>query len=361
VDPEWFMRLVYFRTGQIQKLLYQHIMYELRQAKIERGEPHDDTPRADLLFLLRMTREMEATDPRDKLYALLGVDDVRDIPVHPNYQHSVLQVYTDFTVDYIKTRADLEILAEAGIGIPKRDLQLPSWVPDLRRFGSLFVGDGHTSLDHRASSNHLLNPRIDASRSLLSAAGFVCDVIPAHDEPRELEPCIEEWAKLALSSTCAHPTGMARVQVFFRNMIADTSGYGFGRPEFRDEKEWKDFVDLAKGFMTVSGTRALIYHEKASNSSGEVQYTEKFTRWFMKVLDNSRHAQMLQVFLKLVPDKPVTKTDRELLQPFLASTSPHGEIPWPDEPPTREEEIQSGIRFVEHAMTRTVGKNFFIT
>jgi hypothetical protein len=118
VDPEQLTRLVFFGTGQISRLQYQHLMHDIRRTLIQRDQPHEDIARMDLLQLLRMTRDMEATDPRDKLYALLGLDDIRDIPVHPNYQHSELKVYTDFAVDYIKTRANLEILADAGIGIP---------------------------------------------------------------------------------------------------------------------------------------------------------------------------------------------------------------------------------------------------
>jgi hypothetical protein len=154
---------------------------------------------------------------------------------------------------------------------------------------------------------------------------------------------------------------MARVQVFFRTMIADTSGYGFGRPDFKDEKDWKDFVDLARGFMIFSGGRSTEYHERSSDSSRAIQFTEKYKRWLMKALDNSQHAVLLQMFLKLVPDEPVAKTDRELLQPFLASTSPRGEIPWPDRKPTEEEEKQSAIRYVEHAERRTMRKSFFVT
>jgi hypothetical protein len=141
-------------------------------------------------------------------------------------------------------------------------------------------------------------------------------------------------------------------------MIADLSGYGFGRLEFKNEKEWRDFVDLARGFMTFLGSRSTEYLRR--DSSG-VELTEKCHRWFAHVLDNSMHARFLQMFLKLVPDEPAAKTDRELLQPFLAST--HGELPWPhkDRKMTLEEEKQSSIRYMEHAERRTMRKSFFVT
>jgi hypothetical protein len=59
-------------------------------------------------------------------------------------------------------------------------------------------------------------------------------------------------------------------------MIADVSGYGFGRPEFKNEQDWKEFVDLARGFMAFSGSRSTIYIEK--NSSG-LHFNEKCLRW----------------------------------------------------------------------------------
>jgi len=74
-------------------------------------------PRMDLLELLRSTATCEATNPKDKLYALLGMDVVKDVIVKPNYGDSVEKVFTDFAVNCIQTRSTIEILHIAGIGL----------------------------------------------------------------------------------------------------------------------------------------------------------------------------------------------------------------------------------------------------
>jgi len=363
VSGEDLFRLVFPGARQIGRFQLQHLMREHHRTCTERGEPpHDDVPLMGLLELLSITRHMEATDPKDKLYALLGVDEIQDIPVQPNYTHSVNKVYTDFAVNWIRIRSSLDILVDAGIGIPKRDLQLPSWVPDHRKLGMFSKGEDFISRDHRASGDWKPNPRIDDSDLLLSVSGFICDVVTSMHEPsKRLDQRTEQWANLALGYTSTHPTGLPRLQVFFRTMIADVSGYGFGRPEFKNEQDWKEFVDLARGFMAFSGSRSTIYIEK--NSSG-LHFNEKCLRWWLAHdLDNSSHARFLQMFLKLVPDEPVAKTDRELLQPFLRPTSQHTEIPWPhnDKKPTFGEDMQSAVRYVLRAESSTMRKTFFVT
>src|SRR5437016_10532826 len=86
----------------------------------------------DLPFMLELTKPLESTDPRDKIYALLGVDEVKDIILVPDYTKSISQVYTEFK--YIRTEQDLSIVCEGGIGILRVEplLELPSWVPDFR-------------------------------------------------------------------------------------------------------------------------------------------------------------------------------------------------------------------------------------
>lgn len=56
------------------------------------------------------------------------------------------------------------------------------------------------------------------------------------------------------------PTGIPQVQAYFRTLIADDSGFGYGKPGFRNEDCAKKFFDLAVGFM---------WRMRKSNNIGE--------------------------------------------------------------------------------------------
>jgi hypothetical protein len=88
----------------------------------------NDGPRR-LLDLLDSAWRLGASDPRDKLFALLGLvkDEVRaDIP--SDYTKSVHKVYIDVARFLIRTERDFYIFSYAGLGNVGQ-LGLPPWVP----------------------------------------------------------------------------------------------------------------------------------------------------------------------------------------------------------------------------------------
>jgi hypothetical protein len=191
---------------------------------------------------------MQATDPRDQLYSFLGLDEAHDIPVIPNSEHSMHKVYTEFAVNCITARSNLEILIYAGIGYALRDSQLPSWVPDLRVLESTL----HLPEKECASGKYNWVPQIDATHSLLSTVGLVCDTIVACSPPEDELNTQSQRAVLAQNSCYDHPTGLSTAQIFFRTMTEDRAGYGFGRPGFKNEEKKEQFFDLVRGFVLLS-------------------------------------------------------------------------------------------------------------
>ena len=103
---------------------------------------------AGLEALLTQTRYCRCSDPRDRIFAILGLVDKKEADIHiePDYTQSVGKVYKDVAVEYIQKRRNLEILSYCGMRdkksgltcwIPKwavptelQDRQMPSWVPD---------------------------------------------------------------------------------------------------------------------------------------------------------------------------------------------------------------------------------------
>jgi hypothetical protein len=85
-----------------------------------------------LARLLQSCTYFGSTDPRDKVFALLGLaadDSAREIL--PDYETSPCQVYT-LTATYLlkKAKDPLDVLSHSGIGLKRGLHDLPSWVPD---------------------------------------------------------------------------------------------------------------------------------------------------------------------------------------------------------------------------------------
>lgn len=81
--------------------------------------------------LMELARHADATDPRDKVYSLLGLmDPLLATAIDVNCQLPVEQVFEDFTREVIKYSNSFEILRQ-GNGITRP--LWPSWVPDFTR------------------------------------------------------------------------------------------------------------------------------------------------------------------------------------------------------------------------------------
>ena len=79
-----------------------------------------------LLELLRLTRKYNATDERDKVFALHGVvTNLSSISAAVDYSKSWEEVYTDVTVHELMQKRTLSILADAGICTYSKNPELP--------------------------------------------------------------------------------------------------------------------------------------------------------------------------------------------------------------------------------------------
>ena len=84
-----------------------------------------------LLALLDKYRTSESTDPRDKVYALMGIAEPQDIcslNLKVDYQLSVAEVFVLLAVSYLQRDGNLDILSYVHYGSNIKEL--PTWVPD---------------------------------------------------------------------------------------------------------------------------------------------------------------------------------------------------------------------------------------
>jgi heterokaryon incompatibility protein (HET) len=144
-----------------------HSVFYLNKRRVSRSENN----LAALGVVIIDHRSTSASDPRDKIYALIGIANRQKEPslehwrmIQPSYRISVEQVYTSATRAICLYRKSLNfVLTCREHGYRRKIISLPSWVPDysadavidsiLKRGGSPSTYDasnGHQWQDHRA-------------------------------------------------------------------------------------------------------------------------------------------------------------------------------------------------------------------
>lgn len=86
-----------------------------------------------LLDMLWQFRSLQATNPRDKVHAFLGLipeDDPVHLSVRPDYEIDVDRCYTHAARTCIMQRRNLDLLATERFLASGLAAELPSWVPD---------------------------------------------------------------------------------------------------------------------------------------------------------------------------------------------------------------------------------------
>ncbi|KAK3385530.1 hypothetical protein B0H63DRAFT_473086 [Podospora didyma] len=129
-----------------------------------------------LSWLLRTTKAFRATDPRDKVYALLGLVRKRDqaFIVRPDYSLPKESVFTSLVIAAIKDMLSLEILE--GNRKLTNDFG-PSWIPELQDGASTGPSLLNSQGDYRASAELEADVSVDEQASLLSVRGFRLGVV----------------------------------------------------------------------------------------------------------------------------------------------------------------------------------------
>jgi hypothetical protein len=84
----------------------------------------------DLYRLLSMADNFDATDPRDKVFALLGLTNPSS-QLKADYGQSIAKVYTSAALNILEEHGDLRSF-EWFDGHDDKSSDLPSWVPDFR-------------------------------------------------------------------------------------------------------------------------------------------------------------------------------------------------------------------------------------
>ncbi|CZR44011.1 uncharacterized protein FPRO_13819 [Fusarium proliferatum ET1] len=82
-----------------------------------------------LYLLVSLTTCCQATDPRDKIFALLGLAGVRAYGITPDYHKAESTVFAEFALRVISEERNLEILNYTDIKEPNDKERRPLWAP----------------------------------------------------------------------------------------------------------------------------------------------------------------------------------------------------------------------------------------
>ncbi|KAK4445233.1 HET-domain-containing protein [Podospora aff. communis PSN243] len=140
------------------------------QQETESGNTHLDTFSA-----IQISRSVDATNPRDKIYGLLALmpNDLTQ-HIHPDYTAPVADVYASFARLTIEQTKSLEILRMVAPPKPTSTLSLPSWIPDFTTPHELCsLG----SVPHRASGTTTPTVSFPSSSSSITTRGLLIDTI----------------------------------------------------------------------------------------------------------------------------------------------------------------------------------------
>lgn len=169
--------------------------------------------------LANMLRDLEAVDPRDKIYGSLGVT---DLSIIPDYSKSVKEVYVEAAKILMEERFE-SVLALSGRQKPNmagiQPVDVPSWVPDWSQ-----STPGFFSLDHpfMASRNPPAGPAPVIDGYSLHCSGVMCDEVVAVEPTLKPGDCLKFCCDYIASRTSEkYPSGIPHLRALFLVLLAD--------------------------------------------------------------------------------------------------------------------------------------------
>ncbi|ETI27095.1 hypothetical protein G647_09777 [Cladophialophora carrionii CBS 160.54] len=191
-----------------------------------------------LRMLIDTHRHTNATDPRDKVYAFLGLASRTSSStnqIEPNYETSTRQVYIDAACSLLRTYGNLYLLSHVQDRSLTKTKGLPSWVPDYSVPLSPYPLDFRGRCNWSACGNMKWMPPKDVTtldRGLLPVQGFHIDTISETAiMPYEATDAGEPWASIVnmvsnLPSPYPLPSlkgaPISRIDVLWRTLTTNT-------------------------------------------------------------------------------------------------------------------------------------------
>lgn len=188
--------------------------------------------------LLYSTGIFEASDPRDKIYSLLGIRGARISSratkhIQVDYKKSIQEVFIETTKAIVLGEVSFNICGLNGSFSSKTITGLPSWVPDYTSsFTSIATSfsrpDPPSPYSASGDSEPVAIWPYENQEHILMASSYKAGTIVMIAQHTILEnvplaPLISEWTSLASRCGPDYVTGEFTPDVFWRTCVADTT------------------------------------------------------------------------------------------------------------------------------------------
>lgn len=218
------------------------------------------------VFLVNQWRFREATDPRDKIYALMGLCPSGKLPSMEkcNYDMSAVDVFCGLSFDLMRSEQDLfPLIMDPRLEIGKATPGIPRWVLDASHISEwntdwfhLFAWDHYNAHGGRALDLSKIPSRQEDVSHMLEVEGVFVDTIEVVGEPaiptrdQEIDhqtrrEQLRTWEALAeqhikrgtYKSSELYPGGYTLRQAFGRLILGDLLRNGEQRVEAPADEE----------------------------------------------------------------------------------------------------------------------------
>ncbi|KAI1756078.1 HET-domain-containing protein [Xylaria castorea] len=182
--------------------------------------------------LLHYSRFFEASDPRDKVYAVLGLwrftrsNGVDNIDIWPDYNKDISDVYIEATIAAIHESRNLDVLSLIEGTSSERLIELPSWVPDYSQGPQVYPLVQHSRPTPFSVYLHAnFGVPEDCKMRALPVYGFQIDVV--EDVAPTYGAIMNEFELGSLLNLLLaypqirYPTGISPCTAFWKTLIKD--------------------------------------------------------------------------------------------------------------------------------------------
>lgn len=235
-----------------------NIIYDVQKPRVVEKDDYLE----DIYDILKYSRLLQATDARDKIYAILSlVDGSRFELPPPDYTKSPAEVFTKITQSLIKQGNSLDVITQASN--VENELNVPSWVIDWSAKPRFHHPNTGKDKFYHASGNSEAVFEFAEDDRVLRVKGKIIDSIDhisklddpaAYQYPTNSHNAIPVWresCRVAYSMS-QYPTGESVEDVLWRTLI-----WNFGRdvhyPAPEDLRDaFKEFYKILTSDMDIS-------------------------------------------------------------------------------------------------------------
>ncbi|KAL8915298.1 MAG: hypothetical protein Q9171_000168 [Xanthocarpia ochracea] len=287
-------------------------MFAIREARFESRNGLSSPKKSKWLSTLwQAMGNLDATNPRDKVYAFLAfADSTQENRISPSYGKSITSVYTDATVRSIYSVGSLDVL-ELAIKSGELPGDFPSWVPDFSQplpsspFMTHNVGSTgfHASRDSqytfRTSNTELTTLKVRGH--ILSTVASVNSMDFHNHKPSQT---LHDWIKLADVTAWVQSQAQHRISRKSPNISKETLSTlelrilrtllagGAGSDDTPDNWDYNDAEAILEVYHNESsileaknnGLLDKPFHQIDSDSIRRLKIQSRKYRWMQKIV-----------------------------------------------------------------------------